>query len=64
MRGGFQRIWLALATVTAVGVLVSWYLSEETGLTWWRLLGLGLSVLFLILVWLWPGDRQPNQPPP
>ncbi|WP_280642119.1 hypothetical protein [Rhodomicrobium vannielii] len=29
----------------------------------WHIVGLGLSVVFLALVWLYPGVRQPTKPP-
>ncbi len=63
MRGHLQSIWLILAILVAAGVAVSWYLSKETQLAWWHLAGMGLTVLFLALIWLWPGVRQPKGPP-
>ena len=29
-----------------------------------HVIGLGASVLLLALIWFWPGNRQPTQPPP
>jgi len=63
MRGILQVIWLVLAVVAAAGVAVSWYYSKETNLAWWHIVGMGLTVLFLALIWLWPGVRQPKRPP-
>jgi len=63
MRGTMQIIWLVLAVLAAVGVAVSWYFSKESGLAWWQVLGMGLTVVLLVLIWLWPGERQPKQPP-
>lgn len=64
MRGSLQYTWLILAVIAGAGVAVSWYFSKESGLAWWHILGMGLTVLLLALVWLWPGERQPRQPPP
>jgi hypothetical protein len=64
MRGNLQLILLVLAALTAAGVAVSWLFAAETHLAWWHLAGLGLAVLMLALVWLWPGERQPRRPPP
>ncbi|MBI4724375.1 MAG: hypothetical protein HY765_05185 [Rhodomicrobium sp.] len=64
MRGNLQNTWLILAVLIAAGVAVSWWQSAESGLAWWHILGLALSVLFLVLIWLWPGTRQPKEPPP
>ena len=63
MRGTMRNIWLTLAVLIAAGVAVSWYFSKQSGLAWWHLLGMGLTVLLLALIWLWPGQRQPKQPP-
>jgi hypothetical protein len=60
---GMQGIWLLLAVLVAAGVAVSWYLSAETRLDWWQIVGMGLTVLFLALIWLWPGEDQPKGPP-
>ena len=64
MRGSLQNTWLVLAVIAAAGVAVSWYFSKESGLAWWHILGMGLTVLLLVLIWLWPGESQPRRPPP
>jgi hypothetical protein len=65
MRGNLQSIWLILAILVAAGMAISWYFyfSKATNFAWWHLVGLGLTVLFLVLIWLWPGARQPKGPP-
>ncbi len=63
MRGNLQILWLVLAGLIAAGVAVSWFFSIETNFAWWHLAGMGLTVLLLALVWLWPGERQPRRPP-
>ena len=64
MRGTLQSLWLILAVLIAAGVAVSWYYSKELGLAWWHIAGMGLTILLLALIWLWPGERQPKRPPP
>ena len=63
MRGTLQTLWLILAVLVAAGAAVAWYYSKEAGLAWWHLAGMGLTILFLALIWLWPGQRQPKRPP-
>ena len=63
MNGKLQSIWLILAVLAAAGVAISWYLSKESSFAWWQILGMGLTILFLVLIWLWPGTRQPKRPP-
>lgn len=29
-----------------------------------HVIGLGASVFLLVLIWFWPGNKQPTQPPP
>lgn len=38
-------------------------LFEKSGLAWWHIAGMGLTILLLALIWLWPGVRQPKRPP-
>ncbi len=59
-----RKLWFVLAAITAAGVFISWWQTHATGLAWWHIAGLALSVVFLALIWLWPGSRQPTQPPP
>lgn len=58
-----QSLWLILAVLVAAGILVSWYFSARANLAWWHIAGLGLTVVLLALIWLWPGVRQPKRPP-
>ena len=63
MRGRLQGLWLILAVLIAAGMAVSWYYWKELGLAWWHIAGMGLTILLLALIWLWPGVRQPKRPP-
>jgi uncharacterized membrane protein len=56
--------WLIPAIIILAGVLISWWQSQRSELSWWHLAELGLSVVFLPLVWLSPNIRQPKAPPP
>jgi predicted lysophospholipase L1 biosynthesis ABC-type transport system permease subunit len=50
--------------VAALGAILAYAgLHSPEGIAWFHLLGMGLSVLALILIWVLPGD-QPKQPPP
>ncbi len=63
MRGSLQIAFLVLAVLTAVGTAISWYFAVADSLAWWQLAGMGLTILFLALIWLWPGQDQPKRPP-
>ncbi|MGE5266683.1 MAG: hypothetical protein ACM3L9_04870 [Deltaproteobacteria bacterium] len=50
--------------VAALGSILAYAgLHSPDGVAWFHLLGMGLSVLALILIWVAPVD-QPRQPPP
>ena len=63
MRGSLQIALPVLAVLIALGTAVSWYFAAADRLAWWQLAGMGLTILFLALIWLWPGERQPKRPP-
>jgi len=48
----------------AIVVFFAWTAWNEHHLGWAHILGLGASVLALALTWIWPGNREPTQPPP
>jgi hypothetical protein len=58
-----RPLWVALALLTAAAVFYSWVQAWTTDYSAWHIVGLGLSVVFLALVWLYPGVRQPTKPP-
>jgi hypothetical protein len=44
-------------------VILSLAFGSPEGPGWLHLLGLGLSVAVLLVIWLWPGIEQPRKPP-
>jgi hypothetical protein len=48
---------MIVVTVVAVIAWVAWNDSNNIG--WAHIIGLGASVLLLILIWIWPGTWQP-----
>jgi hypothetical protein len=54
----------AMMIVVAIVAFVAWAAWNDGHLGWAHMIGLGASVLLLVLIWLWPGSRQPTQPPP
>jgi hypothetical protein len=63
-RGTPEYRWLIPAILLLAGILLSWWQSQDSKLSWWHIIGLGLCLVFLALVWLWAGIRQPKGPPP
>ena len=50
--------------VLAIVAIVAWIAWTNGSLGTAHIIGLGASVLLLVLIWFWPGSRQPTQPPP
>ena len=63
-RRSLRITWLILAIITFAGVVWSLWRSQEATFSWRHIIGFALMLLFVVLIWLWPGGRQPNQPPP
>jgi hypothetical protein len=60
-----KRFLSALTMVVlAIVAIFAWLAWNEGGLGTPHVIGLGACVLLLILIWFWPGNRQPTQPPP
>jgi hypothetical protein len=60
-----QRVLLTIVIIMlAIVVFLAWIDWNEGHFGWPHLIGLGASVLILVVVWFWPGIRQPTQPPP
>jgi membrane associated rhomboid family serine protease len=60
-----KKVVLGLIIV-ALGAIVflsftAWYYSN---LNWAHIIGMGASVLLLIVFWFWPEQNQPTGPPP
>jgi len=54
----------AMMIVLAIVAFFAWIAWNEDHLGWAHIFGLGASVLLFVLIWFWPGNRQPTQPPP
>jgi hypothetical protein len=54
---------LSLVVIALGAILAYAAIQSPDGIAWFHLLGMGLSVVALILIWLLP-SWQPKQPPP
>jgi hypothetical protein len=45
--------------VVAVVAVIAWMAWNDSNIGWTHIIGLGASVLLLILIWIWPGTWQP-----
>ena len=52
-----------MIVVLAIVVFVAWTAWNAGQLGWAHVVGLGASVLLLIVIGFWPGNWQPTQPP-
>ena len=60
-----KRILLAcMMVVLAIVAVIAWIAWTNGSFGAAHVIGLGASVLILALIWFWPGNRQPTQPPP
>ena len=50
--------------VLAIAAALAWIAWTNGSFGAAHVIGLGASVLLLALIWFWPGNRQPTQPPP
>jgi hypothetical protein len=47
----------------AIVVFVAWTAWNDGKLGWAHIIGLGTSIVLLVLIWFWPGIGQPTRPP-
>jgi len=59
-----MKIVLSVLAAALGAVILSLAFGTPEGPGWLHLLGLGLSVAALLVIWLWPGIEQPRKPPP
>jgi hypothetical protein len=59
-----MKILLSILVAALGAVILSLAFGEPAGPGWLHLLGLGLSVAVLLVIWLSPGIDQPRRPPP
>ena len=57
----FLALMIAVVAIVAVFAWTAWS-SGNLGMA--HIVGLGASVLILVLIWFWPGNKQPTRPPP
>lgn len=57
-----RRLWSTMTLLLAAAG-AAWMLWPAAPIGWAHLVGLGLAVTLLILIWTWPGVEQPRQPP-
>jgi hypothetical protein len=50
--------------VVVIVAALAWVAWNDGNIGWAHISGLGASVLLLVLIWFWPGNWQPRQPPP
>jgi hypothetical protein len=53
-----------MMVVLAIVAVIAWIAWTNGSFGTAHVIGLGASVLLLALIWFWPGNRQPTQPPP
>lgn len=57
-----RRLWSTMTLILAA-VAALWMLWPAAPIGWAHLVGLGVSVALLVLIWTWPGVEQPSGPP-
>ena len=53
-----------MIAVLAIAIFFAWTAWNDGNLGIAHIVGLGASVLILVLIWFRPGTKQPTQPPP
>jgi len=53
-----------MIAIVAIVVFLAWTAWNSGNLGVMHIVGLGASVLLLVLIWFWPGNKQPTRPPP
>ena len=59
-----RAVLTVMLIMLAIVIFLTWTAWNDGHLGWPHIIGLAASVLVLILIWFWPGIRQPTQPPP
>ncbi len=60
-----KRTLLAfMMVVLAIVAAIAWIAWTKGNFGTAHIVGLAASILLLALIWFWPGNRQPTQPPP
>ncbi|MFO1090031.1 MAG: hypothetical protein U1E46_10710 [Hyphomicrobiales bacterium] len=59
-----MKLILSLLVAVMAAVILYAAFGGTGGLGWHHLIGLGASVLVLLIIWVYPGIDQPKSPPP
>jgi hypothetical protein len=59
-----RRVLGLMIAVLAVIAFFGWTAWRDGSFGIARIVGLGASVLILVLIWFWSGNKQPTEPPP
>ena len=59
-RKTLSAITMVVVAIVAILARVAW---NDGNIGWAHMIGLGASVLLLVLIWFWPGNWQPRRPP-
>jgi hypothetical protein len=56
-----KLLWTLLILAAAV---LGWTLSVDLEIGWMHIASLAVALVLLVLIWLRPGGREPEEPPP
>jgi O-antigen/teichoic acid export membrane protein len=60
-----RKILLAAAIVALVIVIFfSWLAWNDAQFGWAHVVGMGATLLLLLIIWFWPRNWMPTEPPP
>jgi len=59
-----RALLAAMMAILAIVVFFAWTAWNGGHLAWGHIIGLGASIALLVLIWVWPGHKQPTRPPP
>ena len=59
-----KTLLATLVVILAVVIFFAWKALNTGHFGWPHILGLGATCLLLALIWFWPENDQPTEPPP
>lgn len=45
------------------GLVIGWTLAVELEIGWVQFVGLAGALVLVVLIWLWPDQQEPEEPP-